>query len=368
MIRNRQTRQVRVGSLLIGGGAPISVQSMTNTDTRDVDATTAQIRRLEEAGCDLVRVAVPDADAARALGKIKSRIGIPLVADIHFDYRLALMAIEEGVDKLRLNPGNIKDPEKIKLIADRAGEKGIPIRIGVNAGSIDRRRYGAPTPEALIRSALDEAELLESRGFKDIVISLKSFDVVDTIAAYRLASEQTDYPLHLGVTEAGLFMQGTIRSAVGIGTLLAEGIGDTIRVSLTAEPEQEVKVGIEILKALNLRQHGFTIISCPTCARCSIDLIEMVTEVQQRLESMPNLPPIKVAVMGCVVNGPGEARDADVGVAGAPEGGVIFSEGRALRKVPSDRIVDELIAEVRRVAERIMQSKQDPSDKSQGIG
>jgi (E)-4-hydroxy-3-methylbut-2-enyl-diphosphate synthase len=276
MIHRRQTRQVRVGSLLIGGGAPISVQSMTNTDTRDVEATVSQIHRLEKAGCDLVRVGVPDEVSAKVLGSIKSSISIPLVADIHFDYRLALIAIDQGVDKIRLNPGNIRDPEKIKIIADRAGEKGIPIRIGVNAGSIDRQRYGPPTPKALLQSALDQAELLESHGFRDIVISLKSFDVLDTIAAYRLASEQTDYPLHLGVTEAGLFMQGTIRSAVGIGTLLAEGIGDTLRVSLTAEPEEEVRVGIEILKALNLRQHGFVLISCPTCARCSIDLIDLV--------------------------------------------------------------------------------------------
>jgi (E)-4-hydroxy-3-methylbut-2-enyl-diphosphate synthase len=359
MIHRRQTRQVRVGSLLIGGGAPISVQSMTNTDTRDVEATVSQIHRLEKAGCDLVRVGVPDEVSAKVLGSIKSSISIPLVADIHFDYRLALIAIDQGVDKIRLNPGNIRDPEKIKIIADRAGEKGIPIRIGVNAGSIDRQRYGPPTPKALLQSALDQAELLESHGFRDIVISLKSFDVLDTIAAYRLASEQTDYPLHLGVTEAGLFMQGTIRSAVGIGTLLAEGIGDTLRVSLTAEPEEEVRVGIEILKALNLRQHGFVLISCPTCARCSIDLIDLVKEVQRRLESVPNLPPIKVAVMGCVVNGPGEARDADVGVAGAKDGGVIFAGGRALRKVPSDRIVDELMAEVQRIADRISKSEQE---------
>jgi (E)-4-hydroxy-3-methylbut-2-enyl-diphosphate synthase len=332
---------------------------MTNTDTRDVEATVSQIHRLEKAGCDLVRVGVPDEVSAKVLGSIKSSISIPLVADIHFDYRLALIAIDQGVDKIRLNPGNIRDPEKIKIIADRAGEKGIPIRIGVNAGSIDRQRYGPPTPKALLQSALDQAELLESHGFRDIVISLKSFDVLDTIAAYRLASEQTDYPLHLGVTEAGLFMQGTIRSAVGIGTLLAEGIGDTLRVSLTAEPEEEVRVGIEILKALNLRQHGFVLISCPTCARCSIDLIDLVKEVQRRLESVPNLPPIKVAVMGCVVNGPGEARDADVGVAGAKDGGVIFAGGRALRKVPSDRIVDELMAEVQRIADRISKSEQE---------
>lgn len=341
-----------MGNLAIGGDTPISVQSMTNTATKDVSATVAQIHRLEKAGCDLARVAVPDQEAADVLGEIKSRIHIPLAADIHFDYRLALAAIKQGVDKLRLNPGNIKSPDKIKLIADKAKEGGIPIRIGVNAGSIDRKRYGLPTPETLVQSALDEVELLESRGFSDIVISLKSFDVPTTIEAYRLAASKVDYPLHLGVTEAGLLWQGTIRSAVGIGTLLAEGIGDTLRVSLTAEPEEEVKVGIEILKSLGLREHGFTIISCPTCARCGIDLVGVVTEVQRRLEQIRDLPPIKVAVMGCVVNGPGEARDADVGIAGAKDGGVIFSGGRAVKKVSADRMVDELLNEVRRVARK----------------
>jgi (E)-4-hydroxy-3-methylbut-2-enyl-diphosphate synthase len=323
---------------------------MTNTATCDVPATVAQIHRLEDAGCDLARVAVPDQAAAEVLGQIKSQIRIPLAADVHFDYRLALTAIDQGADKLRLNPGNITDPEKIKLIADRARERGIPIRIGVNSGSIDRKRYGPPTAEALVQSALDEVELLESRDFHDIVISLKSFDVPTTIEAYRLMSEKVDYPLHLGVTEAGLFLQGTVRSAVGIGTLLAEGIGDTLRVSLTAEPEEEVRIGFEILKSLNLREHGYTIISCPTCARCGIDLVEIVKEVERRLEQIRDLPPIRVAVMGCVVNGPGEARDADVGVAGAKDGGVIFAEGRAVRKVSADRMVDALMAEVKRVA------------------
>jgi (E)-4-hydroxy-3-methylbut-2-enyl-diphosphate synthase len=346
----RRTKQVRVGDVLIGGDAPVSVQSMTNTPTEDVEATIAQIHRLEKAGCDIVRVGIPDQTAAEALGRIKERISIPLVADIHFDHRLALEAIHQGVDKLRLNPGNIRDPEKIKLIADKASERGIPIRIGVNSGSIDRKRYGDPTAEALVQSALDEAELLESHGFHDIVISLKSFDAPTTIRAYRLISEKTDYPLHLGVTEAGLMKQGTIRSAVGIGTLLAEGIGDTLRVSLTADPVEEVGVGIEILKSLGLREHGFTIISCPTCARCKLDLEEMVKEVERRLQAMEDLPPIKVAVMGCVVNGPGEAKDADVGIAGAQDGGMIFAGGHAIKKVPAADMVDELMAEVRRVA------------------
>lgn len=351
MIQRRQTKQVGVGGLLIGGDAPVSVQSMTNTPTRDVSATVAQILRLEEAGCDLVRVAVPDQEAADALGQIKQRIHIPLAADIHFDYRLALAAIEQGVDKLRLNPGNIKDPEKIGLIADRAKERGIPIRIGVNAGSIDRKRYDL-TPEGLVQSALDEIALLEARDSGDIVISLKAFDVPMTIAAYRLISERVDYPLHLGITEAGLAWQGTVRSSVGIGALLAMGIGDTFRVSLTADPVEEIRVGIEILKSLDLRQHGFTLISCPTCARCGIDLVGIVTEVERRLAEMKDLPPITVAVMGCVVNGPGEAREADIGVAGAKDGGVIFSGGEAVRKVSAADMVNELMAEVRRVTER----------------
>lgn len=350
MIERRRTRQVSVGGVLIGGDAPISVQSMTNTATTDVDATVAQIHRLERAGCDVIRVAVPDRAAAEVLGRIKERIHIPLVADIHFDHRLALEAINQGVDKLRLNPGNIKDPEKIKLIADKAGGRGIPIRIGVNAGSLDRKRYGDPTAEALVQSALDETELLESRGFSNIVISLKSFDVPTTIEAYRLISQKVDCPLHIGVTEAGLLRQGTIRSAVGIGALLAEGIGDTLRVSLTADPIEEVTVGIEILKSLDLREHGFTLISCPTCARCGIDLVEVVVEVERRLSEMDDLPPIRVAVMGCEVNGPGEAKDADVGLAASKDGAVIFAEGHALRKVSAENMANELMAEVRRFA------------------
>jgi (E)-4-hydroxy-3-methylbut-2-enyl-diphosphate synthase len=351
MLERRKTRQFRVGELLIGGDAPVSVQSMTNTPTVDVAATVAQIRQLEEAGCDLVRVAVPDQDSANVLGEIKRRIHIPLAADIHFDYRLALAAIEQGVDKLRLNPGNITDPDKIGLIADRAKERGIPIRIGVNAGSIDRKRYDL-TPKGLVQSALDEIALLESRDFTDIVISLKAFDVPMTIEAYRLMSERVDYSLHLGITEAGLLRQGTIRSSVGIGALLAMGIGDTLRVSLTADPVEEVRVGIEILKSLDLRRQGFTLISCPTCARCEIDLIGIATEVERRLSEMTDRAPITVAVMGCEVNGPGEAREADVGVAGSKDGGVIFSGGQAIRKVSAADMVNELLAEVRRVAER----------------
>lgn len=343
------TRKIRVGDIHIGGGAPVVIQSMTNTPTKDIDATVVQILRLEAAGCELVRVAVPDMESALCLGAIKERIHIPLAADIHFDYKLALAAIEQDVDKLRLNPGNIKDPVKIKLIADKAGERGIPIRIGVNAGSIDRKRYGEPTPESMVQCALDEVQLLESRGFRDIILSLKSFDVPSAIASYRLASQTTDYPLHLGITEAGLIRQGTIRSAVGIGALLAEGIGDTFRVSLTADPVEEIVVALEILKALNMRQSGYTIISCPTCARCGIDLERVATEVDARLSVIEGIPPLKIAVMGCVVNGPGEARDADAGIAGAEDGAVVFAQGHALRRVSVEHMVDELLIEVHRI-------------------
>jgi (E)-4-hydroxy-3-methylbut-2-enyl-diphosphate synthase len=353
----RNSKQVRVGTLKIGGDAPIVIQSMANTPTKDVEATVGQIHRLEEAGCELIRVAVPDEEAVHALSAIKSRIRIPLAADIHFDYRLALGAIEAGVDKLRLNPGNIKDPDKIKLIADTAREKGIPIRIGVNAGSMDRRRYGDPTPETLVASAMDEISLLESRGFEDIIISLKSFDVPTTIDAYRLVSKATEYPLHLGITEAGLLAQGTLRSAIGIGTLLSEGIGDTFRVSLTADPVEEVRVALEILKALNIREHGFTIVSCPTCARCGLNLEEVATEVERRMRSLGDIPPIKVAVMGCIVNGPGEARDADVGIAGAKEGGVIFADGHAIKRVSRDVMIDALMSEIERIVQNYSRPK-----------
>jgi (E)-4-hydroxy-3-methylbut-2-enyl-diphosphate synthase len=345
----KKTRSVKVGNLTIGGDAPVSIQSMTNTPTKDVNATAAQILRLQTAGCELIRVGVPDMESAEALGEIKQKIGIPLIADIHFDYKLAVAAIEQKVDKLRLNPGNIKDPEKIKLIADKAGEHKIPIRIGVNAGSLDRDRYGEPTPQTMVQCAIDEVELLESRGFSDIVISLKAFDVPSTIATYRLASQKTDCPLHLGITEAGLLRQGTIRSAIGIGALLAEGIGNTFRVSLTADPIEEIKVGIEILKALNMRQSGYTIVSCPTCARCGINLQKTAEIVKGRLKAIPNLPPLKIAIMGCIVNGPGEARDADAGIAGGGDCAVIFARGHALRRVPAENMIDELMNEVHKI-------------------
>jgi len=345
-VQRKATRSVRVGQVEIGGGAAVTVQSMTNTPTADIDATVAQIRRLEAAGCDIVRVAVPNTQAARAISKIKKAISIPLVADIHFQHKLALASLEAGADKLRINPGNIGSQDKVEIVAKAAKERGVPIRVGVNAGSIDRSRYGMPTAEALVESALDEVRVLERLGFTDIVLSLKAFDVPMMIRAYRLASERCDYPLHLGVTEAGLAWEGTIRSSVGIGALLAEGIGDTLRVSLTADPVEEVRVGKEILSSLGLWDKPFTLISCPTCGRCEIDIGAIADEVRRRLEANPPPKPITVAVMGCVVNGPGEASLADVGIAGGRGKGAIFARGEMLRTVGEDSLVDELMREV----------------------
>ena len=348
-MERRITRQISVGSVKIGGNAPISVQSMTNTPTADIDATVAQILRLQVAGCDIIRVAVPNEDAAKAIKDIKKAISIPLVADIHFNYKLALASLEAGVDKLRINPGNIGAVENVETVAKAAKERGVPIRIGVNAGSIDRSKYGVPTAEALVESGLDEVRVLEKLGFEDIAISLKAFDVPMMIRAYKLASERCDYPLHLGVTEAGLAWEGTIRSSVGIGALLAEGIGDTIRVSLTGDPVEEVRVGKEILNSLGLWRKPFTLVSCPTCGRCAIDLAAIAGEVRSRLEANPPAKPITVAVMGCVVNGPGEASLADVGIAGGRGSGAVFAHGEMLRTVSEDSLVDELIAEVEKL-------------------
>jgi len=314
--KRKVTRKVRVGNVEIGGDSPVSVQSMTNTQTSDVEATVAQIKRLEAGGCDIIRVAVPNQEAASALYEIKKSISIPLVADIHFDYKLALASLDAGVDKLRINPGNIGSEDRVEAVGRAAKERGVPIRIGVNAGSINRKRYGMPGPEALVESGLDEVRVLERLGFEDIVLSLKAFDVPTMIRAYQLASERCDYPLHLGVTEAGLAWEGTIRSAVGIGTLLSQGIGDTLRVSLTGDTLEEVKVGFEILNSLGLRKKPFTLVSCPTCGRCAIDLTGIADTVRQKLEANPPPKPITVAVMGCVVNGPGEASLAAVGLAG----------------------------------------------------
>ena len=337
-----------VGQVGIGGDSPVSVQSMTNTPTADIEATVAQIHRLELAGCDIVRVAVVNEEAARAIKDIKSAISIPLVADIHFQHKLALASLEAGADKLRINPGNIGSADKVEIVAKAAKERGVPIRIGVNAGSIDRSRYGMPTAEALVESGLDEVRVLEKLGFEDIVLSLKAFDVPMMIRAYELASARCDYPLHLGVTEAGLAWEGTIRSSVGIGALLAEGVGDTLRVSLTADPVEEVKVGKEILNSLGLWQKPFTLLSCPTCGRCEIDIAAIADEVRARLQANPPARPITVAVMGCVVNGPGEASLADVGIAGGRGAGAVFARGEMLRTVSEESLVEELIREVER--------------------
>lgn len=346
-MERKQTRQIHIGPVPVGGGAPVSVQSMTNTKTADVAATVAQIRALSAAGCDIVRLAVPDMDAAKVLGEIIRDTDVPLVADIHFDYRLALEAIRQGVAALRLNPGNIGGEERVQAVVREAKAAGIPIRIGVNGGSLDKKllqKYGRVTAEALVESAMEHVRILEAQDFYDMKISLKAHDVPLTIAAYRLMSRTVDYPLHLGVTEAGTPTTGMIKSAVGIGSLLAEGIGDTIRVSLTGDPVVEVRVANEILKSLGLREYGPTLISCPTCGRTAIDLPAIAAEVEKRLEGIK--APITVAVMGCVVNGPGEAREADVGIAGGKGEGLVFRKGEILRKVPETELVSELFKEI----------------------
>ena len=346
-MERKKTRRIHIGAVPIGGGAPIAVQSMTNTRTADGAATVAQIKALAAAGCDIVRLAVPDMAAAETLGEIVRAVDVPLVADIHFDYRLALEAIRQGIAALRLNPGNIGGADNVRAVTAAAKKAHIPIRIGVNAGSLDKKllaKYGRPTAEALVESALGHVRLLEAEDFHDIKISLKAHDVPLTIAAYRRMSEAVDYPLHLGITEAGTPQSGMIKSAVGIGALLAQGIGDTIRVSLTGDPLVEVKVANEILKSLGLREYGPTLIACPTCGRTSIDLAQIAADVEARLEGVSR--PIQVAVMGCVVNGPGEAREADVGIAGGRGEGLVFRKGEVLRRVPEDQLVTELFKEI----------------------
>jgi len=346
----KMTRQIRIGNVDIGGGAPCSVQSMCSTDTRDVTATLGQIERLASAGCELVRCAVPDMEAAEALGRIKAESPLPVIADIHFDYRLALRVLEGGIDGLRLNPGNIGDRWKVAEVVNAAKERLVPIRIGVNAGSLEKAllaRYGHPTAEAMVESALGHVHILEELGYDQIKISLKASDVMKTVEAYRLLSAKVDYPLHIGITEAGTTFSGTIKSSVGLGILLADRIGDTMRVSLTGDPVDEVRVGFAILKALNLRQRGVNFVSCPTCGRCQINLIHVAEEVEQRLSGIAK--PLTVAVMGCVVNGPGEAREADVGIAGGKGEGLLFRKGKVVRKVPEDQLADALMAEVEKL-------------------
>lgn len=339
------SKQIMVGSVPVGGGAAVSIQSMCNTRTDHVQATVEQIRRLESAGCQIVRVAVPDMASAHAIAEIKERISIPLVADIHFDYKLALEAVAAGVDKIRINPGNIGEPERVRAVANACKGKNIPIRIGVNGGSLEKpllAKYGGVTAQALVESAFGHIELLNRYDFDDICISLKSSSVPLTMAAYRLMAERSDYPLHLGVTEAGTVEMGTLKSAIGIGGLLALGVGDTLRVSLSADPVEEICAAKKILKAAGLRKDGPELISCPTCGRTSIDLIGLANRVEQRLKDVDK--PITVAVMGCVVNGPGEASAADVGLAGGRGEGVLFRKGEIVKKVPEDRLVDELFA------------------------
>ena len=342
----KPTRQISVGPVKIGGGADIAVQSMTNTPTRDIEATVAQIQKLTNAGCEIIRVAVPDEEAARSVTAIRDRIGIPLIADIHFDHRLAVKAAESGADGLRINPGNIGDPAKVGRVVECAKNHGIPIRVGVNSGSLEKdivRSFGTG-PEAMTESALRNIEILKGFGFHDIKISVKASDVARTVRAYRLISAETDIPLHLGITEAGGLYAGITKSALGIGMLLAEGIGDTIRVSLTRDPVEEVRTAWEILRCLEIRKRGVEIISCPTCGRCGIDLFDIAENAEKALLCYKT--PVKVAIMGCVVNGPGEARDADLGIAGGDGTGVLFKKGEIIRKFPENELLEVLLKEV----------------------
>ncbi|NLZ17460.1 MAG: flavodoxin-dependent (E)-4-hydroxy-3-methylbut-2-enyl-diphosphate synthase [Desulfobulbaceae bacterium] len=353
MIARRKTRQIHIGSVAIGGDAPISVQSMTNTQTSDVEATVAQIDRLAQAGCELIRVAVPDSDAAQAIRAICDRINLPLIADIHFDARLAVAALEHGAQAIRINPGNLGGPDKLVRVVDAARAHAASIRVGVNSGSIDKEllaRYGYPSPEkpdSLIESALDKVCQLERLGFDDIKISIKSPDVLTTIASYRLLARRCDYPLHIGVTEAGGLIAGTVKSSLALGVLLLEGIGDTFRISLTRDPVEEVRVGYELLRSLRIRERGPELISCPTCGRTRIDLFNLAEQVEAKLQTMQ--APLKVAVMGCVVNGPGEAREADIGIAGGNGVGIMFKKGRLVEKVAETDVLPALLQELDRM-------------------
>ena len=349
-MERRKTKSVKVGKFLIGGDAPVTVQSMLNTKNGDVEAAVTQSQALKKVGCDIIRLAVTDEKSLEVVKELKKAIDLPLVADIQFDFRMALGAIDAGIDKIRLNPGNIGSADKVKSVVAAAAERKIPIRVGVNSGSVSKEiaaKYGRYSAEGLVLEAMRHILILEDCNFEDIVISLKASNVATMIESYRLMASKCSYPLHLGVTEAGTSYSGTIKSAVGIGTLLAEGIGDTIRVSLTDQPEEEIRAGIEILKSLGLKKSGATLVSCPTCSRCSVNLIQIAKEVEKRLANMPF--PIKVAVMGCVVNGPGEAQDADIGITGANGEGLIFKKGKIIKKVPEDRIVDELFVEIEKL-------------------
>jgi (E)-4-hydroxy-3-methylbut-2-enyl-diphosphate synthase len=359
-IKRKKTRQISIGGVKVGGSAPVAVQSMANTFTQDVEATVAQIKRLEAAGCEIVRVAVPDNEAASAISEIKKRISIPVIADIHFDYRLAIASAEAGADGLRLNPGNIGKTKKIKAVVNCAKELKIPIRIGVNSGSIEKdilKKYKGVTAGGMVESAMRHIELLTNYDFYDIKVSLKASDVLRTVEAYRLFSSKTDFPLHVGITEAGPLCPGIVKSSLGIGMLLAEGTGDTIRVSLTRDPVEEVRVAYEILKALDLRKHGPDIISCPTCGRCRIDLFNIVDQVEKAL--IYSRLPIKIAIMGCIVNGPGEAKEADIGIAGGDGTGILFKKGKVIKTFPQEQLVDVLLKEL-----KLMEGKDENGKKS----
>ncbi|HHV72617.1 MAG TPA: flavodoxin-dependent (E)-4-hydroxy-3-methylbut-2-enyl-diphosphate synthase [Clostridia bacterium] len=357
-IKRRKTRVVSVGGIFIGGNYPITVQSMTNTDTRKIEDTVKQIKNLEKEGCDLVRVAVPDMSAALALNQIKEQIKIPLIADVHFDYRLALEAIKQGVDGLRINPGNIGSKDKIKMVIEAAQKKNIPIRIGVNAGSLEKRlakNKKASIAELMVESALNQVEICEEMGFFNLLVSLKASDILTTVEAYRLIAKNTDLPLHLGITEAGTVWAGTIKSAIGIGALLLDGIGDTIRVSLTGDPIEEVRVGKQILKSLGLKNEGINFISCPTCGRCEINLINLAKEAEEALKHIKE--PLTIAIMGCAVNGPGEAKGADLGIAGGKGEGLLFKHGQIIKRVAENRLLDALLEEVNLTLEELKSKK-----------
>lgn len=348
-INRKKTHQIKVGEVKIGGMAPISVQSMTNTFTQDIESTVSQIRRLEKAGCEIVRLAVPDEEAAKAIKPIKEKISIPVIADIHFDFRLAIASAKAGADGLRINPGNIGSVKKVKAVVECAKELDIPIRIGVNSGSLEKdilKKHHGAGAEAMVESAVRSIELLKSLDFHQIKVSIKASDVHRTLEAYRLLSSKTNLPLHVGVTEAGALFPGIVKSSLGIGMLLAEGIGDTIRVSLTRDPADEVRVGFEILKALNIRRRGPEIVSCPTCGRCKIPLFDIVDQVDKAL--LTSSTDIKIAIMGCIVNGPGEAKEADIGIAGGDGKGILFKKGRVVKKVSEEKLVEVLLEEIRK--------------------
>jgi (E)-4-hydroxy-3-methylbut-2-enyl-diphosphate synthase len=343
-MRRENTRQVHIGNVVIGGGAPIAIQSMTNTPTENVAATVEQILRLEKAGCEIIRCTVPTEEAAKAVAEIKKQIHIPLVADIHFDYRMAILAMENGADKIRINPGNIGDDEKVKAVVDVAKSRNIPIRVGVNSGSLEKHlleKYGGVTAEGIVESALEKVKRIEDMGYDNLVISIKSSDVLMCVRAHELIADQTDHPLHVGITEAGTVMSGSIKSSIGLGLILNQGIGDTIRVSLTGDPVEEVKAAKRILKTLDLRKGGIEVVSCPTCGRTKIDLISLANQVETMVEEFSDLN-IKVAVMGCVVNGPGEAKEADIGIAGGDGVGLLIKKGEVVKKVPEGELLSVL--------------------------